>query len=58
MATNRTVPINDLLADILSGAIDTLVVGFSDHWGRLIGKRTDAHHFVSTVLEEGTENCD
>ena len=58
MATNRTIPINDLLADIASGAIDTLVVGFPDHHGRLVGKRTDALHFVSTVLEEGTENCD
>ena len=42
-----------------AGAIDTVLVVFADHQGRLIGKRTDGdvlpRHGRST---EGTENCD
>jgi glutamine synthetase len=38
--------------------IDTVVVGFTDHYGRLVGKRYDAGMFVDEVAEHGTHGCD
>jgi glutamine synthetase len=58
MSKNVTVALDQLRADVDSGAIDTVMAVFADHHGRLIGKRTDAGFFFDTVLTEGTENCD
>jgi glutamine synthetase len=58
MATNRHVHRERLEADIRDGTIDTVIVAFADHHGRLVGKRTDAEHFLDVVAFEGTENCD
>ncbi len=41
-----------------SGEVDTVIVGFTDHYGRLMGKRFDAGFFVSNALDEGTHACD
>lgn len=38
--------------------IDTVIVGFSDHYGRLLGKRFDAEFFVEGVDKAGTHACD
>ena len=46
--------IEELAAD---SAIDTVMVAFTDHYGRLVGKRFDAGFFVETV-REGTHACD
>jgi glutamine synthetase len=49
----------DELADaVAQGTIDTVVVGFTDHYGRLMGKRFDANFFLETGLTEGTHACD
>jgi glutamine synthetase len=37
--------------------IDTVVVGFTDHYGRLMGKRYDAEMFVESVAEHGAHGC-
>jgi glutamine synthetase len=58
MAKNVTVPPEQLEADIRSGLIDTVLVVFPDHAGRVVGKRTDAQFYLDVVAEEGTENCD
>ena len=58
MARNTHVPAEQLEADIRAGTIDTVIVAFSDHQGRLIGKRTDGEFYLDVVVEEGTENCD
>ena len=58
MARNRTVPVEQLRADVEAGAIDTVMTVFADHQGRMVGKRTDGEFFVDTVLSDGTENCD
>ncbi len=39
------------------GAVDTVVVAFTDMQGRLQGKRIHAQFFLDTVLEHGTEGC-
>jgi len=58
MATNTNVPPEQLEADIRDGQIDTVLVAFPDHAGRLVGKRADAEFYLDVVATEGTENCD
>ena len=58
MAVNEHVAPETLRADIAAGRIDTVIVAFADHQGRLIGKRTDADFYLDDVVREGTENCD
>jgi glutamine synthetase len=43
---------------VASGEIETVVVGFTDHYGRLFGKRYDAEMFVDDVLADGAHGCD
>ena len=44
------------LAD--AGEIDTVIVGFADMQGRLVGKRISARLFIEEVIEHGVECCD
>jgi glutamine synthetase len=39
------------------GLIETVVVGFTDHYGRLLGKRCDAEMFVEETAAHGTHGC-
>ncbi len=50
--------ISELRAVVDSGEVDTVVVAFADHYGRLMGKRFDAGFFLSNGLDEGTHACD
>ena len=50
--------IDELRVAADGGDIDTVVVGFTDHYGRLVGKRIDAGFFLDTVAEDGTHGCD
>lgn len=43
---------------IESGEIDTVVVAFPDHYGRLVGKRFAARFFYDSVAADGTHACD
>ncbi len=47
----------ELGALVDDGAIETVVVGFTDHYGRLCGKRLDAGFFLETAAD-GTHACD
>lgn len=40
------------------GEIDTVILGFTDHYGRLVGKRYDAEMFVDEAWQSGTHGCD
>jgi glutamine synthetase len=40
------------------GAVDTVLVAFTDHYGRLVGKRFDADFFLDHALARGAEACD
>ncbi len=42
---------------VSSDEIDTVIVAITDMQGRLQGKRIDATHFLTDVLEHGTEGC-
>ena len=41
-----------------TGEIETVVVAFTDHYGRLLGKRYDAEMFVAEVASHGAHACD
>jgi glutamine synthetase len=43
---------------VAAGEIDTVVVAFTDHYGRLHGKRFDANHFLKDAVDHGTHACD
>jgi len=58
MAKNTHISHDQLVADIKTGTIDTVLAVFGDHAGRLIGKRTDGEFYPDVVHEDGTENCD
>lgn len=49
---------DELEALIASGEIDTVVMGFPDLQGRLVGKRLAAQFFLEHARRDGTENCD
>jgi glutamine synthetase len=40
------------------GEIETVVVGFTDHYGRMLGKRYDAELFVEDIAAHGAHACD
>lgn len=46
-----------LKTKIKSGKIDTVIVGFPDVFGRLIGKRFTGQFFLQNVLGHGTHGC-
>jgi glutamine synthetase len=49
----------DALRDAIArDDVDTVVVGFTDHYGRLVGKRYDAGMFLEEVAADGTHGCD
>lgn len=46
------------LADLVtSGSIDTVILGFTDMQGRLVGKRVSARLFIDEVAAHGAECC-
>lgn len=50
--------LEDLAGEVRQGTIDTVVVAFSDPYGRLMGKRFDAEHFLTHGARDGTHACD
>jgi glutamine synthetase len=49
--------LEQLRAMAASGEIDTVVAGFTDHYGRLLGKRFDAQMFVDEIVKAGGHAC-
>ncbi len=50
--------LDELTQRVQDEDIETMVVGFTDHFGRLMGKRFDAEFFVEEIVEAGTHGCD
>ena len=57
-AVRGMLTVEELTEEVASGAIDTVVVAFTDLYGRLMGKRYDAEFFLEAVVAEGTHACD
>jgi glutamine synthetase len=54
---DRHLTMDELVARIDAGDIDTVVVAFTDMQGRLQGKRLHARYFAEHVVGHGTEGC-
>ena len=51
------ISLDELRGDVESGAIDTIVVAFTDMQGRLMGKRLHAEFFLEEAVGHGVEGC-
>ncbi|TDW29083.1 glutamine synthetase family protein [Cryobacterium psychrophilum] len=49
--------LDELTADVATGAIDTVLVAFTDMQGRLVGKRLSARLFLEDAAAHGAECC-
>ena len=58
MAENAAGNLSWLAQKVNTGEIDTVLVGFPDHYGRLMGKRFEAEYFLEEVAQHGTHGCD
>ena len=58
MTVRGMLSLDELSALVDTGDIETVVVAFSDHYGRLCGKRYDAEFYVEEVAGHGTHGCD
>lgn len=47
-----------LAATVQDGSVDTVIVAFTDHYGRVHGKRADASFFLDEIADAGTHGCD
>src|SRR5687768_17934120 len=55
--TRGMLTLEQLRKRITTQELDTVVVGFTDHFGRLMGKRYDAEMFVGSIVEGGAHGC-
>lgn len=58
MQVDGMLSMDELNALYAADEIDTVVVGFTDHYGRLMGKRFDAGFFFEVAATSGTHGCD
>src|SRR5438093_13646085 len=49
--------LQQLKAQVRSGAIDTVLVALPDPFGRLVGKRFRANVFLDSIAKHGTHGC-
>ena len=54
----RGLSVEALREQVARGEIETVIVGFTDHYGRLLGKRFDAELFVEDIAAHGAHACD
>ncbi len=50
--------LQQLSEQVQAGSIDTVLVVFTDHYGRFLGKRFDAEYFLEEIANHGTHGCD
>lgn len=58
MKTLGMLSIEELNTKTSSQEIETVILAFTDHYGRLMGKRFDAEYFLENGTKEGTHACD
>ncbi|NND05569.1 MAG: glutamine synthetase [Saprospiraceae bacterium] len=58
MKKHGTISVETLRELVEANKIDTIVLGFTDHYGRMLGKRMDAEFFIENALEDGAHACD
>jgi glutamine synthetase len=58
MSQKGLLTIEEFTQRVKEDLVETVVVAFTDHYGRLMGKRVDAEFFLDSVLGSGTHGCD
>ncbi|MBU2514867.1 glutamine synthetase family protein [bacterium] len=56
-AVRGMLTLKQLSQKVKSDEIDTILVVFTDHYGRFMGKRFDADFFLESIVESGTHGC-
>ncbi len=49
--------LKDLAVSIQNGSVETVILAFTDHYGRLVGKRLDADYYLKVAADKGVEAC-
>jgi glutamine synthetase len=57
MTLQGMLTLDELARRVQDGAIETVLVMFTDHFGRFMGKRFDAEFFVEDAAQHGTHAC-
>ncbi|XXQ30011.1 GS catalytic domain-containing protein [Plasmodiophora brassicae] len=57
-ATLGHLNVDELRSMVQNGSVSSVVVGFTDIYGRMMGKRFDAEFFMHDCLDNGTHCCD
>ena len=57
-ATQGMLTLDELARRVQNDEIETVIIAFSDHYGRLMGKRLDAEYFLEEAARQGTHACD
>lgn len=55
--TRGMLTLADLQQAVSTDSIETVIVAFTDHYGRLVGKRFDAEFFLESCAQSGTHAC-
>ncbi len=50
--------VKELAKMVKAETIETIIVAFTDHYGRMVGKRFDAEFFLESAVKDGTHSCD
>ncbi len=58
MSIKGKLSLEELIQAVQEEQIETVVVAFTDHYGRLVGKRFDAEFFLESCAQDGTHACD
>lgn len=51
-------PLDQLKERVQDGSIETVLMVFTDLYGRFMGKRFDADFFLESAIDDGTHGCD
>ena len=58
MNTHGMLSFQELKTKASSSEVETVIVAFTDHYGRLMGKRFDIDFFLESGVKNGTHACD
>jgi len=58
MKNKGMLSLEQLVEKVKEETIETVIVAFTDHYGRMVGKRFDAEFFLESIAQVGTHSCD
>lgn len=58
MKNKGMLSLEQLVERVKEETIETVIVAFTDHYGRMVGKRFDADFFLESIAQVGTHSCD